>query len=144
MTKSQQMWYKFVANLLLLLLKLLFETALKEKKFPDICKLVNVIPIHNKEEKNLLKNCHPISSLPIFSKIFERVIHDSLFNHFYSNKLFTSLHSGSLPGDSCIAQLLSIIHEMQTSFDSNPLVDVRGVVSDIPKAFDKVWHKGLL
>ena len=52
MTKSQQMWYKFVANLLLLLLKLLFETALKEKKFPDMCKLVNVIPVHNKEEKN--------------------------------------------------------------------------------------------
>ena len=58
--------------------------------------------------------------------------------YFYSNELFTSLHSGSLPGDSCIAQLLSIIHEMQTSFDSNPLVDVRGVVLDISKAFDKV------
>ena len=70
-------------------LKLLFETALKEKKFPDIWKLANVVPVHKKEEKKLLKNYRPISLLPIFSKIFERVIYNSLFNHFVSNKLFT-------------------------------------------------------
>ena len=46
--------------------------------------------------------------------------------------------------DSCIAQLLSIIHEIQTAFDNNPAVDVRGVFLDISKAFDKVWHIGLL
>ena len=33
---------------------------------------------------------------------------------------------------------------MQTNFDSNPSVDVRGVFLDIPKPFDKVCHKGLL
>ena len=48
--------------------------------------------------------------------------------------------SGLLPGDSCIAQLLSIIHEIQTAFDSSPTVDVRGVFLDIFKVFDKVWH----
>ena len=44
----------------------------------------------------------------------------------------------------CIAQLLSIIHEIQTAFDKNPAEDVRGVFLDISKAFDKVWHIGLL
>ena len=127
-----------------LTLKLLFETKLKEKKFPDIWKLANVVPIHKKEEKKLLKNYRPISLLPIFSKIFERVIYNSLFNHFVCNKLSTPSQSGFLPGDSCIAQLLSIIHEIQTSLDSNPPADVRGVFLDISKAFDKVWHKGLL
>ena len=38
------------------------------------------------------------------------------------------------------AQLLSISHEIQTAFDENPTVDVRGVFLDISKAFDKVWH----
>ena len=52
--------------------------------------------------------------------------------------------SGFLPGDSSIAQLLSIIHEIQTAFDNNPTVDVRGVFLDISKAFDKVWHDGLV
>ena len=94
--------------------------------------------------KNFLKNYRPISLLPIFSKLFERVIDNSLFNHFVSNKLFTPLQSGFLPGDSCIAHLLSIIDEIQTSFDSNPPANVRGVFLDVSKAFDKVWHKGLL
>ena len=125
-------------------LKLIFETALKEKKFPDIWKIANVVPVHKKEEKNLLRNYRPISLLPIFSKIFERVIYNCLFNYFVTNKLFTPAQSGFLPGDSCIAQLLSIIHEIQTNFDTNPPADVRGVFLDISKAFDKVWHKGLI
>ena len=78
------------------------------------------------------------------SKIFQVVIYNSLFNHFVSNKLFTPSQLDFLPGESCIAQLLSIIHETQTSFDSNPLADVTDVFLDISKAFDKVWHKGLL
>ena len=44
----------------------------------------------------------------------------------------------------CIAQLLAIIHEIQTNFVSNPTDNVRGVFLDISKAFHKVWHKGLL
>ena len=51
---------------------------------------------------------------------------------------------GFLPGDSCIAQLLSIIHEIQTAFDKNPTADVRGDFLDISKAFDKVRHDGLI
>ena len=49
-----------------------------------------------------------------------------------------------MPSDSCIAQLLSIIHEIQTDFDNYPAVYVRGVFLDISKTFDKVWHIGLL
>ena len=67
-----------------------------------------------------------------------------MFNHFLSNKLFTPSQSGFLPEDSCIAQLLSIIHEIQTAFDNNPTVYVRDVFLDIFKAFDKVWHNGLV
>ena len=40
--------------------------------------------------------------------------------------------------------MLSIIHEIQTAFDENPSVDARGIFLDISKAFDKVWHEGLL
>ena len=116
----------------------LYLKQLSKKKFPDIWKIANVVPVHKKEEKNLLRNYRPISLLPIFSKIFERVIYYCLFNYFVANKLFTPAQSGFLPGDSCIAQLFSIIHEIQTNFDTNPPADVRGVFLDISKAFDKV------
>ena len=92
----------------------------------------------------LAKNYCPISLLPIFGKMFERVTYNSLFNYFQSNRLFTPSQSGFLPSDSCIAQLLSVIHEIQTAFDENPTVYVRGVFLDISKAFDKVWHDGII
>ena len=125
-------------------LKIIFEESLKKGIFPDMWKKGNIIPAHKKDDKTLINNYHPISLLPIFGKMFERVIYNSLFNYFLSNKFFTPSQSGFLPGDSCIAQLLSIIHEIQTAFNENPTVDVRGVFRDISKAFDKVWHDGLI
>ena len=125
-------------------LKIIFEQSLKKKKFPEVWKKTNIVPVHKKEDKNLIKNNFRVSLLPIFSKIYERVIDNALFIYFKDNKLFTPSQSGFLPGDSCIAQLLSIIHEIQTAFDNNPAVDMRGVFRDISKAFDKVWHNGLL
>ena len=119
-------------------------TIIERRKNPELWKKANIVPIHKKEYKNLIKNYGRVSLLPIFSKIYERVIHNALFNYFKDNKLFTPSQSGFLPGDSCIAQLLSIIHEIQTAFGNNPAVDVRGVFRDISKAFDKVWHNGLL
>ena len=92
----------------------------------------------------LVKHYRPISLLPIFAKIFERVIYNSLFNYFQSNTLFTPSQSGFLPGDSCDAELLSTVREIQTAFDENPTVDVKGVFLDISKAFDKNWHDGII
>ena len=79
----------------------------------------------------LVKNYRPISLFPIFGKMFERVIYNPIFIYFQSNRLFTPSQSGFVPGDLCIAQLLSIIHQIQTAFDENLTVDVRGVFLDI-------------
>ena len=67
-----------------------------------------------------------------------------LFNNFHKNELFTKCQSGFLSGDSCISQLLSIVHDINSSFDCDPTQDVRGIFLDISKAFDKVWQEGLL
>ena len=45
-----------------------------------------------------------------------------------------------LPGNSCISQLLSIAFDINSSFDSDPTEDVRGIFLDISKVFDKVCH----
>ena len=83
-----------------------------------------------------------MSLLPICGKIFERLIYNSLFEFFIANELISSNQSGFKPGDSCINQLLSITHEIYKSFDDG--YEVSGVFLDISKAFDKVWHNGLI
>ena len=66
------------------------------------------------------------------------------FSSIFKVKDFTPSQPGFLPGDSSIAQLLSKIHEIQTAFDENPTVDVRGATLDISKASDKVRHDGII
>ena len=126
------------------ILKTFFEHSLKKGKFPEIWKKTNVVPVHKEEDKMFVKNYRSISLLPIFGKMFKSVIYNSLFNCFQINTPFAPSQSGFLPGDSCIAQLLSIIHEIQTAFDENPTADVREVFLDMSKAFDKVWHDGII
>ena len=67
-----------------------------------------------------------------------------MLEYFKENEFFIVCQSDFLPGDSCTSQLLSNTHETQKSFDASPPVDVRGIFLDISKAFDKVWHKGLI
>ena len=61
-------------------LKLIFEASLQGGEFPDYWKKANVVPVHKKENKNLVKNYRPVSLHPIFGEIFERVILKDLFN----------------------------------------------------------------
>ena len=60
------------------------------------------------------------------------------------NKLLSDAQSGFRPSDSCEYQLLSIVYDIYKSFDCNPSLEVRGIFLDISKAFDRVWHNGLI
>ena len=57
---------------------------------------------------------------------------------------FSVCQSGFLPGDSCSSQLLSIIHDIQKSFEESPSINVRGVFFYISMAFDKSCLKDLV
>ena len=116
----------------------------KKGIFPDQWKRANVIPLQKKDKKNVVKNYRPISLLPIFSKIFEKLIFTSLYNYLIGNNLISKKQSGFIKGDSTINQLLSITHTIQSAFDCDPPKEVRSIYLDISKAFDKVWHTGLI
>ena len=78
----------------------------------------NITPIHKKGHKQNIKNYRPVSLLPICGKIFERLIFNEMFIYFSANKLTSKNQSGFQSSDSCINQLLSITHEIFTSFDN--------------------------
>ena len=82
--------------------------------------------------------------LPIYGKVFERIIFNDLFEYFKENNLLSPHQSGFIPGNLCVQQLRAITHEIYKAFDCSPSLEVRGVFLDISKAFDKIWHDGLL
>ena len=125
-------------------LSLIFKNCIKEGYFPLAWKRGNITPIHKKNEKNIIDNYRPISILPICGKLLERVIFKNLYSFFENNNLFNVNQSGFRSGDSCTNQLLSITHQIFLSFNQSSSQETRGVFLDISKAFDKVWHDGLI
>ena len=76
-----------------------------------------------------MKNYRPVSLLPVFNKIFERLIYNAMFKHFLDSNLISSNQSGFKP----------ITHDNLKGFDDG--LEIRGLFLDISKAFDKVWHE---
>ena len=136
--------FSFLQTYVLVPLALIFKNALHSGKYPDQWKKANVVPVHKKVSKNLLKNYRPISLLPIFGKIFEKCLYNTLYHYFESNNLFSPHQSGFRKHDSCVSQLLAITHEIYKNFDASPTLETRAVFLDISKAFDRVWHEGLI
>ena len=104
----------------------------------------NIIPADKKNDKQLIENYRPISLLPVFGKMFEKVVFNGIYNFLLNQRLLNPNQSGFRPSVSCINQLLGITHEIFESFYCNPSLQVRSVFQDISKAFDRVWHEGLL
>ena len=107
-------------------------------QFPSEWKKAYVVLVHTNGDKQVSRNYRPDSLLSICGEIFDRLLYNNLFELFIKNNLISSNQSGFKQGDFCIYQVLSITDEIYQSFDNN--FEVR----DISKAFDKVWHKGLI
>ena len=81
---------------------ILFGNSIKSSCYSDIWKRSNIIPVHKKNDKQLVNNYRPISLLPIFGKIFEKIIFNKIYNFLLEENLLNSNQSGFRPSDSCI------------------------------------------
>ena len=123
---------------------ILFQNSTKSSHYPNIWKKSNIIPVHKKNDKQLVKNYRPISLLPIFGKLFEKIRFNRICNFLLQEKLLNPNQSGFRPSNSYVNQLIAITQKIFEAFDCNLSLEVRSVFLDISKAFDKVWHEGML
>ena len=80
--------------------------------------------------------------MPVCEKILEKVVFDHVYSFLNINNLISKNQSGFRPGDSTIYQLISITSDIYTAFENHD--ETRAIFLDISKAFDKVWHLGLI
>ena len=124
--------YKHVAKV--------FSLSLRLGIVPSAWKIADVIALHKKKSKSDPANYRPISLLPILSKLLETIVGDQL-KHFLIPRL--SQHQfGFRPGRSTIDMLTQITQRWSIAVGKGQ--EARVVALDISKAFDKVWHEGLL
>ena len=81
---------------------LLFQNSAKLLYFPDIWKRSNIIPLHKKNDKQLVENYRPISLLPIFGKLFQKIIYNKIYHFLLEGRLLNPNQSGFRPADSSI------------------------------------------
>ena len=99
---------------------LTYTQCLETGSYPQTWKMANVLPIHKKESRQIKTNYRPISLLPIFGKIFQKSIFDTLYEYLCVNNLLAPNQSGFRPGDSTINQLIFITHSIYTAFEEFP------------------------
>ena len=119
----------------------LFNNCLKESCFPDCWKVSSVVPVF-KNERSTAKNYHPVSLLSMVSKVFEKLVHNRTVDHLEKCGLFSDFQYGFRSFQST-ANLLTVMSDrIARAFNRSGAT--RAVALDISKAFNRVWHAGLL
>ena len=120
----------------------LFNKCLKESCFPDCWKVSSVVPVFkNVGERSTAKNYHPVSLLSVVSKVFQKLV-NRIVDHLEKCGLFSNFQYGFRSSRST-ADLLTVVSD-RIARAFNRSGTIQAVALDISKAFDRVWHAGLL
>ena len=121
---------------------ILFNNCMYAGIFPDVLKIARVIPLHKCGDRNLISNYRPISLLPVFSKIFEKLIHKRVVSFLDKHNVLYKKQFGFRRQHSTTHALNTAITQIIHSLDKNDTVF--GIFLDFSKAFDTVKHSILL
>ena len=121
----------------------LFNNCLKESCFPDCWKVSLLVHVFkNVGERSTAKNYRPVSLLSVVSKVFEKLVNNKIVDHLEKCGLFCDFQYGFRTSRSP-ADLLTVVSDrIARAFNRSGAT--RAVALDISKAFNRVWHAGLL
>ena len=116
--------------------------SISQGVFPKELKTAKVSPIFKAGDALLVNNYRPISVLPVFSKLFERIMYNRLFEYLDVTKILYSHQYGFRKGFSTYMALVTLIDNLSTALENGEYAI--GVFLDFSKAFDTVDHAILL
>ena len=99
----------------------LINQSLTEGIFPTELKCAKVIPIHKSGPRTEPSNYRPISLLPLFSKIYERIMYTKLCSHLNENNVLNSTQFGFRSGHSCEHAILTAQNEILRTLDKSQI-----------------------
>ena len=102
-----------------------------------------MVPIFKSvRDPSLLTNYRPISVLSFFSKIFEKIVYNLVFDFLSDNEILYDYQFGFRSKHSTQQALITLVDRVTKSFDRSNIVV--SLFIDLKKAFDTVHHRILL
>lgn len=125
------------------LLAVLFSSCVKMAYFPNSWKIAKTIPIPKpgKDRKEII-SYRPIALLSCLSKLFERIIHTRLNAEMEAMDCIPDFQFGFRRGHSTVHALRYLTDFIRHSYSLRQTT--AALYFDVAKAFDQVWHEGLL
>ena len=133
---------KRAASILTVPLLHIFNCSLRTGVFPDKLKKAKVIPIYKSGNVTEIQNYRPISILPAFGKVLEKIIAHRLVNYLENNSLLTHCQHGFRANHSTESALLHFVSNVYKLLDEKYYIV--GLFIDLSKAFDSLNHAFLL
>ena len=130
------------SHLLAPALKILFNQSISHGIFPSKLKIATIIPLHKANSKLDQNNYRPISLLSIFSKIFEKLMMNSLSNYLNSKSIIHPSQFGFQKSKNTHLALKNFSNFLYRNLDNGN--HVLSIFIDYSKAFDTVSHSILL
>ena len=119
-----------------------FNSFLCKGIFPNILKSGCITPIFKKGDSRFMNNYRPISTLPLFGKILEKIIYNRLYNFLQSNNVIYENQFGFRKQHSTSHAVNYSINKILTEIEAKR--HVLGIFIDLSKAFDTIEHSILL
>ena len=120
----------------------LLNVSFTHGEFPDKLKVAVITPIYKKGTREDISNYRPVSVLPIFSKIFEKITYNRLISFLEKNNILYNNQYGLRSGYSTDTALIYVTENILKAL--NEKRHVAGVFMDLAKAYDTINHKLLL